>query len=132
MPGIAPSPSRPERALARVAFGVCDVVTALLVATGIRISEALALRMDHVTPDGLIIRETKFRKSRLVPIHATSRQAVIDYLVVRQHAGGDPHLFVSDRGTALLYPTLIGVFLRLVRALGLHPDAGHRGNFREL
>ncbi len=42
---------------------------ALLVATGLRISEALALRIDHVTPEGLVIRETKFRKSRLVPLH---------------------------------------------------------------
>ena len=41
---------------------------ALLVATGLRISEALNLRFADITPDGLLIRETKFRKTRLVPL----------------------------------------------------------------
>jgi integrase/recombinase XerD len=38
----------------------------LLASTGLRISEALSLRFDDVTSEGLVIRETKFRKSRLV------------------------------------------------------------------
>lgn len=38
----------------------------LLAATGLRIGEALRLRLDDITPDGLEIRETKFRKSRQV------------------------------------------------------------------
>ena len=38
----------------------------LIAATGIRISEALALVPDDLTADGLVIRETKFRKSRMV------------------------------------------------------------------
>lgn len=35
----------------------------LLAVTGMRISEALALRFDDITPDGLLIRKTKFQKS---------------------------------------------------------------------
>ena len=35
----------------------------LLAVTGMRISEALALRFDDITPDGLLIRRTKFQKS---------------------------------------------------------------------
>ena len=42
----------------------------LLAATGMRISEALALRLEDITADGLIIRQTKFQKSRLLPLHA--------------------------------------------------------------
>ncbi len=42
---------------------------ALLSATGLRISEALALHLEDLTPEGLVIRKTKFRKSRLVPLH---------------------------------------------------------------
>jgi integrase/recombinase XerD len=35
----------------------------LLAVTGMRISEALALRLEDLTPDGLVIRKTKFQKS---------------------------------------------------------------------
>ena len=51
----------------------------LLAVTGLRISEALALRFKDVTPDGLVMRETKFRKSRLVPLHATATSALQGY-----------------------------------------------------
>ena len=46
----------------------------LFAATGLRRSEALRLTIDDITDDGLIIRETKYRKNRLVPIHATTRR----------------------------------------------------------
>src|SRR5574340_828235 len=48
-----------------------STLISLLAATGLRISEALHLRYDDVTPDGLLIRKTKFQKSRLVPLHPT-------------------------------------------------------------
>ena len=35
----------------------------LLAVTGMRISEALALRLDDITTDGLVIRRTKFQKA---------------------------------------------------------------------
>jgi integrase len=44
----------------------------LLAATGLRISEALALRVRDLGEDGLLVLGTKFRKSRLVPIHDTT------------------------------------------------------------
>src|SRR5204862_822580 len=46
---------------------------ALLASTGLRVSEAIHLRLDDITPDGLVIRCSKFRKSRLVPLHDTAR-----------------------------------------------------------
>src|SRR3989449_7408361 len=49
-----------------------STLLALLAVTGLRISEALALRFKDITSDGLVIRETKFRKSRLVPLHETA------------------------------------------------------------
>jgi hypothetical protein len=45
---------------------------ALLSVTGLRVSEALKLTVADVTRDGLLIRETKFRKTRLVPLHDTA------------------------------------------------------------
>lgn len=41
---------------------------ALLSATGLRISEALSLQVSDVTPRGLVIRKTKFKKTRLGPM----------------------------------------------------------------
>ena len=56
--------------------GMCPcteaTLIALLSATGLRISEALKLTIADVTRDGLLIRETKFRKTRLVPLHDTA------------------------------------------------------------
>ena len=102
---------------------------ALLAATGLRISEALALKLDDLTDDGLLIRATKFRKSRLMPLHQTTRRALDHYLVLRTRLGvaADSALFVSVAGTALCYSTVIAIFLRLVRSLGLHAGPGHRG-----
>jgi integrase len=56
----------------------------LLTATGMRIAEALALRLDDMTPDGLVIRQTKFQKSRLLPLHPTTKGALDAYLVARR------------------------------------------------
>jgi integrase len=101
---------------------------ALLAVTGLRISEALALRISDVTPEGLLIRETKFRKRRLVPLHASADAGLRDYLMRRSRvAGGCDHVFVSLRARPLSYPTVNAVFLALVRGIGLHPGPGHRG-----
>jgi integrase len=37
-----------------------------------RVSEALGLRLGDVTSEGLLIRKTKFQKTRLVPLHDTA------------------------------------------------------------
>lgn len=100
----------------------------LLAATGLRIAEALALRIDDITPDGLMIRETKFRKSRLVPLDPSAVAGLARYLEHRRPvAGADDHVFVSLRGRALSYGTVVAVFLGLVRGMGLHPGPGRRG-----
>ncbi len=56
----------------------------VIAATGMPIAEALALRFDDVTPDGLVVRESKFHKSRLLPVHATTRQALDTYMIARR------------------------------------------------
>jgi integrase len=86
----------------------------LIAATGIRIAEALALQLDDVTTDGLVIRESKFRKSRLLPLHATTRRALDRYLIVRREAGADRALFISGTGKSPHYNSVRGVFLHLL------------------
>jgi integrase len=92
----------------------------LLAATGMRVAEALALQLDDVTPDGLVIRETKFQKSRLLPLHTTARQALAGYLVTRRSLTTlDRALFVSVAGGALPYNTVRGIFLQLLDRINL-------------
>ena len=56
----------------------------LVAATGLRIGEARALTLDDITPDGLIVRDAKFGKSRMVALHPTTRDALNRYLVARR------------------------------------------------
>lgn len=98
----------------------------LLAATGLRISEALALRVRDVGEDGLLVLGTKFRKSRLVPIHETTRSALGAYLDAHP-TDLDKQLFRASAGTGPAYPTVIGVFLRLTRSIGLRGGPGEPG-----
>lgn len=100
----------------------------LLAVTGMRISEALALRLEDVTPDGLVIRKTKFQKSRLLPLHPSAQAGLERYLQRRRHFGAtEDHLFISLRHRSPHYATVQATFLQAVRALGLHPGPGQRG-----
>ncbi|MFK4495977.1 integrase [Bradyrhizobium japonicum] len=92
----------------------------LLTATGMRIAEALALRIDDVTADGFVVRQTKFQKSRLLPLHATARLALGRYLVTRRSlTTTDRALFVSVAGRSLPYNTVRRIFLQLLDSTNL-------------
>jgi integrase len=100
----------------------------LIATTGMRISEALALRLEDVTDDGLVVRETKFHESRLLPLHDTTRRALESYLSVRRRLGTlDGALFVSNTAAVPAYPTVVATFLRLARSIGLRGAPGERG-----
>lgn len=100
----------------------------LLAITGMRISEALKLRFEDIKQDGLVIRATKFQKSRVLPLHPSAQAGLERYLQRRRHFGGaDDHLFISLRYQPLNHPNVVATFLQLVRAMGLHPGPGHRG-----
>jgi len=96
---------------------------ALLAATGLRLSEALRLRLSDLSDDGLVIRETKFRKSRLVPLHPSVVAGLQRYLVKRRAVvGDDEHLFVNHLGRKLSRYAVGDAFRLLVRRLGLKPS----------
>lgn len=90
----------------------------LLAATGMRISEALSLRTDDLTRDGLIIRETKCHKSRLVPLHPTVEREVVAFLQRRGPARCD-RVFVGVKGDPLSYDRLKVWYRRFLTAIGL-------------
>ena len=105
----------------------------LLAATGLRISEALHLLVSDITSNGLLIRRTKFQKTRLVPLHATAVTGLARYLTYRQEArcGGD-HVFVSDEGQPLVYWKVHSVFRTLLKSAGIKPSGGRWPRIHEL
>ena len=105
----------------------------LLAATGVRISEALHLLVTDITLDGLLIRRTKFQKTRLVPLHDTAVTGLGHYLMHRQETrrSGD-HVFVSDNGQPLVYWKVHGVFRTLLKSAGLKPCGGRWPRIHDL
>jgi integrase len=103
-----------------------QTLIALLAVTGMRIGEAI--RMDRHDLDFeagvLTVRLTKFGKSRDLPLHTSTLDALHRYLRQRDQLlprPTAPSLFVSTVGTRLLYCDVHWTFLRLVRHVGLQP-----------
>jgi integrase/recombinase XerD len=99
----------------------------LLAVTGMRVAEARNLLLQDVTADGLLIRKTKFHKSRLLPLHATTRAALDRYLSRRRRmAGLDAHLFVTRRGGPLSRTVVTQTFHQILAAAGMPHAPGLR------
>lgn len=108
-------------------------VFALLWVTGMRVSEVVALdRDDAVLGKDMIlqIRHTKFDKSRLLPLHPSTRQALAQYAHRRDRLIRRPQdqaFFLSDRGTRLTVCSLQYNFAHISQCVGLRaPASGHR------
>jgi integrase len=106
----------------------------LIAATGLRVSEAIALRLDDVWPDSVLhIRETKFCKSRLVPLHPTVVEALGRYLETRRRVTGDSdYLFPSVEHRALCPSTVNYTFGCLLRRAKIAPDRTRRPRIHDL
>ena len=106
----------------------------LLSVTGMRVGEALRLMLDDVDLDNavLTVRGTKFGKSRLVPIHASTRDVLASYRTRRTSHLGDSdaaHFFVTRTGNRLDGGDVRRTFYSLSRQVGLrgiHDSHGPR------
>jgi integrase len=99
---------------------------ALLAVTGVRVGEAIGLdRGDLDATNGILtIRNGKFGKSRELPLHPSSANALTDYLRRTDQPPRQRNtsaFFVSTAGTRLLYTNVQNTFHRLVRRAGLTP-----------
>ena len=114
----------------------------LLAVTGLRINEALHLDRSDVDLDVgvLLIRRTKFGKSRLVPIHATTMQALRAYEDKRDRiltTRTTPAFFLSERGTRITEWSARYTFAVVSRTVGLRPPThggrhGHGPRIQDL
>ena len=112
-------------------------LTGLLAATGMRIGEALALdRTDIDWQTGiLVVRHAKFGKSRQLPLHPTTVQALLAYNDERDRCLPRRHsqaLLLSLAGTRLLYKNVHFTFLRLLREAGLAERCPRRPRIHDL
>jgi len=95
----------------------------LLAVTGMRIGEAIAADRDDI--DGqhglLIVRHGKFGKTRQLPLHASTLEAIDAYLQRSDlpQQPRSPALFLSTVGTRLHYPDVNRAFTKLVSHAGL-------------
>lgn len=98
---------------------------ALLACTGLRVSEAIRLCFQDITSDGLVIRCSKFRKSRLIPLHETTQAGLERYLQRRRtYAPFDDHVFVSLRRRPLLLEDAETAFRAVIEKIGLSRGPG--------
>jgi integrase/recombinase XerD len=109
---------RPTYPLRRAVY---STLFGLIAATGLRLSEALDLRFDDLQANGvLLIRRTKFGKSRLVPLHPTAAAALDRYLEARrQVAVTDDHVFLSTGGRRISISMANYTFHRVLRLAGI-------------
>ncbi|HIA54794.1 MAG TPA: integrase [Candidatus Melainabacteria bacterium] len=104
----------------------------LLAVSGMRISEVLNLRVDEVDLENgvLTINGAKFGKSRLIPLHGSTKEVLRDYKLRRDtFLKGRPSafFFISRAGNKLLVRIVEAQFLRLSRRIGLRSPKDESG-----
>ena len=105
-----------------------NTLIGLLAATGLRIGEAIKLDRGDIdwTSGVLLIRESKFGKSRLVPLHTSTMQALTNHGQLRDELQPRPKeqsFFVSLTRNRLSYAVVRQTFRRLVDTAGVGADA---------
>jgi integrase len=109
-----------------------STLLALLAVTGMRISEPLGLDRDDVDlKRGIItVRQTKFDKSRLIPIHASTNEKLRAYARRRNKVFPNPKsrsFFLSERGTRPTEWTVRRWFVIASHQIGLRGPKDSRG-----
>jgi integrase len=104
----------------------------LLAVAGLRIGEALKLEQPDVDlGEGILtIRQTKFGKTRLVPLHTSTRDVMADYARRRdrfQRNPSSPCFFLNDHGRWLDGSAVRRTFYDLSRQIGLRGPEDHKG-----
>jgi integrase len=103
-----------------------QTVLGLLAVTGMRVSEACRLDVGDFDLDHgvLTVRDSKFGKSRDLPLHPTATATLRGYALVRERlapAPVVPAFFVSTRGTRLDASNMPTTFARLLDTAGIAP-----------
>ena len=105
----------------------------LLASTGLRVGEAIRLKQAethlNANPPHVEIIQTNFRKSRIVPLHSTTADAMCKYAEQRNclhYDGLSESFFVSEQGQQLHYSALRRTFRTLTDRLRIIAVDGGR------
>ena len=94
----------------------------LLLCTGMRISEALRLSIENIDFEhGIItIEQTKFNKSRMIPIHSSTVKMMQKYWEKRRKycMSTYKNFFINDNGIPINYQMTLWVFKKIRNKLG--------------
>ncbi len=108
----------------------------LLAVTGMRVGEALKLDDGDIDWDDEVVqvRESKFGKSRIVPIDPSTVEALRAFTATRDDLVERrvPALFVSIRGNRMIYACVQDTFRRLIDTTGIGADAPNRPRVHDL
>jgi integrase/recombinase XerD len=101
-----------------------ETLIGLLAATGMRVGEAINLDSADVDLEHavVIVTNTKFGKSRAVPLHTSTVAALDTYAQQRRVRWPSPHadsFFVSTVGTRLIHTSINAVFRKLIADTGI-------------
>jgi integrase len=104
----------------------------LIAACGLRRSEAISLKRDHVDliQGTLLIEMTKFKKSRLIPIHSTTLKKMKKYAHYRDKVVPNPkceNFFVMNRGQPVDSDSIYYAFVHACKTAGLRPTTDGAG-----
>jgi integrase/recombinase XerD len=114
-----------------------ETLIALLAATGLRVGEAIRLDRDDIdwTEGVLLVRRSKFGKSRQLPLQPSSVQALREYARRRDllcpRPSGDS-FFVSLNRTRIIYECVQPTFRLLCERTGIGAEAAHRPRIHDL
>jgi integrase/recombinase XerD len=115
-----------------------ETLIGLLACTGLRIGEAIRLDRDDVDPHHrvLIVRDSKFGKSREVLLHESTVRALDDYGQRRDQlcpGTTERSFFITTRGTRLAHPTVYVPFRALLKHASIeHPSPARRVRLHDL
>jgi integrase len=114
-----------------------ETLIGLLAATGLRVGEAIRLDRADIDWDGavLMIRESKFGKTRMVPVLDSTLDMLGRYARIRGRLcpqAATASFFVSTAGTRLIYARVGQVFRRLRDRAGIGAGADRRPRIHDL
>jgi integrase/recombinase XerD len=107
-----------------------ETLFGLFAASGMRLGEAIGLQRDDVdlVAGVIMIREAKFDRSRLVPLHPTTTEALRRYAAERDRLCPRPRsraFFLSSVGTTLTRSGVDKTFRQITIAIGVRTATVH-------
>jgi integrase/recombinase XerD len=102
----------------------------LLAVTGMRAGEAFRLEQADVDTVNRIItiRQSKFGKSRYIPIHKTTAEALKRYFEYKDKVLPNPkssQFFINHHGFSIAKSTIRNIFHRRLKKVGIKNKVGH-------